>query len=495
MIASTIPMNLAQPTTSSPRQLLNLLRVHLTRWLVPAVAVTAVAVAYAILHTPTWEAAQALMVRNDASNPERSPGKFSIPDEMKTVQETLLEVARSRSVLRAALLEVGPPADYRGPAAWPTDRDVIEVRNNIKLAPPKGAEFGKTEIFYLNVRAETRQRSLALNEAIAKQLQGHFQELRDAKAQSMVDELTKSVSLAKTDLDRATAAIQTTENRVGTDLAELRSMQDAISGDSALRRSVEEIRTQLRDNSLTETTHRELLSVLTAAEDDPGRLVAAPNRLLESYPAIRRLKDGLIDAQLRTSALLGTMKADNPKVLAAKEAEEEIGHNLHSELAIARRGVEVELRVLANRRKLIESQLGNANERLGRVANLRAAYANQAADVKSRTVLLERAEQNLAEARAACASAKAASLISRIDSPDAGIYPVGPSRATISIFGVLAGLVAGFGVVFLTVPSPRSPVADDSHAPVVASGDNGSAKLSCPDTHLSINRALYRLVG
>ena len=232
-------MNLAQPTAPSPTHLFQLLRVHVKRWLLPAVAIAAVVGVYAVVRQATWEASQALMVRNDASNAEKSPGKFSDPEEMKTVQETILEVAKSRSVLEAALRAIGPPADYKEPAAWPTERDVVEARKNVKLAPPKGAEFGKTEVFYLNIRAEDRERSIALNEAIFKQLQTHFQELRDAKAQSMVEELTKTVALAKTDLDWATAKVEATEKRVGSDLAELRSMQDMAASDSALRRSGE----------------------------------------------------------------------------------------------------------------------------------------------------------------------------------------------------------------------------------------------------------------
>ena len=212
------------------------------RWLLPAVAIAAAVGVYAVVRHATWEASQALIVRNEASNAEKSPGKFSYPEEMKTVQETILEVAKSRSVLRAALREVGPPANCRESAAWPTERDIVEARENIKLAPPKGSEFGKTEVFYLNIRAEDRRRSVALNEAIFRQLQTHFQQLRDAKAQSMVEELTKTVALARADLDRTTAALESTENRVGSDLAELRSMQDMAASDSALRRSGEEIR-------------------------------------------------------------------------------------------------------------------------------------------------------------------------------------------------------------------------------------------------------------
>ncbi len=55
-----------------------------------------------------------------------------------------MELSKSHSVLKAALVEVGPPADYAGPAAWPTDKDVESLQKAVKIAPPKGVEFGST---------------------------------------------------------------------------------------------------------------------------------------------------------------------------------------------------------------------------------------------------------------------------------------------------------------------------------------------------------------
>ena len=129
----------------------------------------------------------------------------------------------------------------------------------------------------------------------------------------------------------------------------------------------------------------------------------------------------------------------------------------------------------------------------------------------NRGVLLERAEQNLAEARAARASAKAASLISRIDAPDAGIRPVGPGRITIALCGVLGGLLTGFGLVFLTVPvnttiaAPATPAIEDGTRRVPATSANGHAALPLfggngfspapanRSGHLSVKGALQRL--
>lgn len=499
-------MNSTPSTIPSPRQVLRLLRDHVWLWLVPAVLISAGVGVYAVVHEATWNASQALIVRNEASNADRKPGKFSYPDEMKTVQETILEVAKGRSVLEAALREVGPPAGYKKPDAWPTDRDIATLRKHIKLSPPKGAEFGKTEVFYLNVRAKDRARSIALNEAIFKQLQTQFQQLRDTKARSIIDELTKTVHLAKTDLDEATAVLASTEDRVGSDLAELRSMQDMASSDSALRRSAEEIRTQLRENATTEKTNRELLAFLSEAQNDPGRFVATPNRLLDSYPSLRRLKDGLVDTQLRTAALLGNMSDSHPRVRAAKQSQEEIGRHLHDELALACRGVQVELQVIADHRVLLEEQLAKTDKRLHGLATVRAGYTNQVTETKNRAVLLERAEQNLAEARAGRASAKAASLISRVDKPDAGIRPIGPGRVVIGLCGVLGGLLAGFGVVFLMVPLAGSTPAIAEVSAQPAAAPNGRAKIADPmswaitapvgaNGHFSVNRALHKLAN
>jgi len=312
----------------------------------------------------------------------------------------------------------------------------------------------------------------------------------------MIDELLKTVHAAQADLGAATATLAATEQTLGSDLAELRSMQDMASSDSALRRSAEDIRGQLRENATAETANKELLSVLRSAQNDPGCLVATPNRLLESQPGLRRLKDGLIDAQLRTATIQGTMSADHPRAQAAREAESQIGRNLHAEMALAIRGVESELRLNAERRTLLEDQLAKTVRRLDGLASVRAAYANQAAEVKSRTVLLERSEQNLSEARASQASARAASLITPIDVPDAGIKPVGPSRVVIALCGVFGGLLSGFGLMFLAIPTgTATPQAEPVNGRALTG--NGTAPWFLPSPkvngHLTFKQALQRV--
>ncbi len=217
----------------SPGELIHLLAVRWRLWFVPALIVSLGVMIYALLRPDTWEASQALIIRNEAANNDRGPGKFTQPEEMKTIQETILELARSRGVLEAVLQQVGPPQDCDSPHSWPTDRDIQTFRKAVKLLPPKGAEFGKTEVFYLTVRDYDRSRAIALNEALCAQLQIHYQQLRDDKARSMIEELDKTVALAKADLAESTERLSATEQEIGGDLAELRAMQDIGAGDSA----------------------------------------------------------------------------------------------------------------------------------------------------------------------------------------------------------------------------------------------------------------------
>ena len=103
-------MNTSQLSLISPKEFIHILAIRWRLWFVPALVVGLGAAIYAFTYSDTWEASQALIIRNEAVNNDRGLGKFTQPEEMKTIQETLLEIALSRSVLDAALKQVGPPA-------------------------------------------------------------------------------------------------------------------------------------------------------------------------------------------------------------------------------------------------------------------------------------------------------------------------------------------------------------------------------------------------
>ncbi len=438
------------PPAGSLRDVFSLLRAYPLRWLIPALAVAIAATVYAERRPITWEASQALMVRDEAAGTDH-PGRFRVLDDMKTVQDTIMELVKSHSVLQGALREIGPVAG-RSADGWPSERDVATLEPAVKLSPPHGAEFGKTAVFYLQVQDADRDRAIALAAALSAQLQGRFEDLRDATSQSVIDESSKAVAVSQAALTDATRRLAEMDAAAGADLGELRILMDAPSGDSPLRRSITEMAAELRGAQTSLETNQESLALLREAQSDPGRLAAGPGKLLESQPALKRLIDGLVDAQLHRALLAGTMSDDHPQMAAARQAEAEITAHLREELGGAIRGVESDVRVAEDRVEVLQQQLVDARQRLDRLAKIRADYANLVAEVHRRDETLKGAESQLAEARASQAAAHTASLLSRIDAPQAGLFPLGPSRAAIIAAGCGGGLLAGLGVLLLTVP-------------------------------------------
>ena len=272
----------------------------------------------------------------------------------------------------------------------------------------------------------------------------------------MVRELETAVAIARRDVREAVGELQKLESTVGGDLAELRNLEQLGSGDSDLRKLVVELDNELRQAETANRNERELQTLLTAAAADPQQLLATPNRLLESQPALRRLKEGLIDAQIRSSQLLGSMSRVHPQVRASLDAEEEIRRHLNTEVQSALQGVRAELalsdEITADRR----ARLTKARERLDRLATLRAEYSSLNMQMQHRTRQQEDAERQLLEARSAQAGGTAASLLTRIDAPDAGTRPLGPGRTTLLGMGIFGGLVCGIGCLLLTTRLPTT---------------------------------------
>lgn len=455
MPANAVPA--VTPNVIQPSDVVRILGIYWRRWLVPTVALALLAAAYGLVRRDWWEASQALAIRNDAANNSEGLGRFRQIDDMKINQDTILEIAKSRAVLSAALREVGPPSGSIDAANWPSDDDVLELRGQIKLTPPKGQEFGKTEIFYLKVNACDRERAVQLVDAVARQLRAGLQQLRKDKAQSMVDELAKSAEMAEAELRASTKCLGELEGHIGCDLGELRMLDLSATGDSDLRRRLESIEHEIRDARSAQQANQELHDLLDETRKNSGNLLATPNRLLESQPALRRLKEGLVDAQLRSSQVLSTMTAAHPQAVSARLTQEEVSRQLHAELAMAIRGVESDLRLTAGRLQMLEDLRGALRSRLDNLASLRAGYSSLASDMKHRTALVEKAQRDLSEARAAQAAAHSVSLISPVDVPEAGNQPVGPGLSVIVMVGLAGGLLTGLGMVFLTVPG--APVA------------------------------------
>lgn len=447
------PMPHAVSTSLNVADVLQLLRTHRRRWLLPTVTLTALSCFYALVKRDTWEASQALIVRPEASIFAENSPQADVAEQNKLKQETILEIVQSRNVLERALREVALEEGTPLADAQSSPSQVEQLKDAVKLSAPKGAEFGMTEIFYLKVKDRSRSRAVLLAKAVYNQLAARFQKLIEARAQSETAELHKAVAIAEADFSQASEKLATLERSVGADLGELRMLHGSPAGESDQRKKLVGVENELRERRAALQVYQELLLLLQAAQEDAGQLLATPNRLLDSQPGLRRLKDGLIDAKLRTAELLGVMSEEHPKVVTARAAEREIGQHIHDELPIAVRGVEADIHLTSSNITMLEEHLQTVRQRLDRLAALRTEYATLSADVDHRTKQCEQARRNLAEARATHAAALSANLISRVDEPDTGPKPVGPGRLVLALAGMAGGFLFGLALVFLTLPT------------------------------------------
>jgi hypothetical protein len=114
--------------------------------------------------------------------------------------------------------------------------------------------------------------------------------------------------------------------------------------------------------------------------------------------------------------------------------------------------VEADIKVARQKMERLETQKKGLELRLAKLADQRATYANLSADVKSRTVILDAAEKELAEATATRDSSESVSLLTRLDAPIVNDRPLGPGNSTLTAVSAIAGLAFGIGVVFLITP-------------------------------------------
>ncbi|WP_158545299.1 hypothetical protein [Bremerella cremea] len=422
------------------------------RWMIPTVVVALVALGYAIMMPTAWEATQAIVLRDEAVSSLGKPGAFSGTAEMKHAQETVMQIARSKEVIGAALVKLGAPEDRWSSATWPSKDDIAQAREKINVHSPNGTEFGTTEMLYISVESDTPERAVEFNQLLCSELESHLGAMRNGRALSLVDELSYRESQAQKALLAVTDQLSEMEAEVGTDLAELRILNEVGSGNGNLREQMVQIKSELRDALSKKESSERLLDILTAAKENPNELVATPNQLLDSQPALRRLKEGLIDAQLQSAQLQGIRTKTHPGVVAARHAEDEIREHLHQEISLAIRGLKAEKTVAESRVAQLQKMLDDVSNRMTKLASMRASYNNLVAEVREKSAKLTQLRTDLADARASVATATTTSLVTKVNGPEVSDYPVGPSRKMIAGLGLIGGLCLGLGVLLLSLP-------------------------------------------
>ena len=222
----------------NPAELFHTLRTYVKWWAVPAVACAAIAAAYSLVAPRDWRATQTLTLRPDAASISvQQLGKFADLSEMKMQQATILELAKSQSVVEATLKTVGPPPSWFATSSnWPTERDVEDFRKQVDLRPPGGAEFGHTEVFYLSVCDTNRERAAAMVAALIDQLELANAEPPRRSGQEHDGRARENRGDGRAGPRRPHGKIGQVRGSIGADLAELRSLNASTGNQSEVSR-------------------------------------------------------------------------------------------------------------------------------------------------------------------------------------------------------------------------------------------------------------------
>jgi succinoglycan biosynthesis transport protein ExoP len=413
------------------------------------------------LKEDTYLASQALLVRDEATGAVMRLGRFQSQAEMKAAQETILEMAKSQQVVRDALLMVGKPDGLSGWLSWgeyPSKELVEEVaKSGVSVHAPKGTEFGVTEVIYLDVKADDKDDASSLSKAFFEALEARLQQVRKARADGVIAELSNARDSAKREVVESTAKLRDMENSAGSDLSDLRGMTDMIAGGATSRAQFDQIKNEIRQAEITRQALIADREMLVRAVQDPTSFIVAPGTVLSSQPGLKRLREGLVDAQISGSQLAGKFTDNHPLVNASQNAQTTIVKRFTQELKASIASVESDIQLADGKIQRLVAEQVSAEERLSTLADGRSTYANMLSEVKSKLSILESAERELAEARAARDSSVSTSLITRLDAPIVSDRPIGPGRTTIAGLCTIAGLVFGLGVVFVVTPIDASP--------------------------------------
>ncbi|OYP35832.1 hypothetical protein CGZ80_10575 [Rhodopirellula sp. MGV] len=409
---------------------------------------------YALFSKDVYSARQPLVVRDEATRAVDRLGRFASQTELKAAQETILEMAQNREVVAAALRQIGPP-EGADSATWPTISDVDgAIKKSVNILAPQGAEFGNTEVVYLAVKAESPERAISFCQAMFDNLTKHLRDVRRVRADSVIIELSHARDLAKANLDRVASQIHEIEVQFGADLGELRKLNDTYGGDSNLRRILETTKEQQRVAELDLKKMQALYDLLVASSKDPQRLLISGGDLLTSQPSLLRLKDGLIDAQLKSSQLSGVYTMLNPKRKAAIATEHEIRERIMQETVSVIAAMEPSLKLQQVELDKLNNRVNDLSRKLEMLATARTSYAEIDAELTQRTEQLAAADQRLADARANRSAALATSLVAELGPPQVSENPLGPGTVTTTMGAMMAGLIFGLGTVFLIAPGP-----------------------------------------
>jgi|GEM_PF-2153505 len=435
------------------------LRQYLPLLTLPPLLCAVAAIAWVLLTPPSWKAYQSLLVRDDLLGDNFKPGRFSSLENQKNAQETLLHVARKPEVIRGALQSLGPDKPVAGsPDAWPDEEAVDDIKNAISIVAPNGAEFGKTDVVVLSVKASSRERARKFADLLAGEIELNLRGVRQNQLRSMQTELDLAVQQMQREYELLAQKVKQLELTVGSDLPVLRSLLDRSSSASDVQRALEQIRQERRlaENELE--VARKQLELLQAIETDPDQFSVSSSELLAMQPIFKKLREGLTDAELRLMTESGRYEPEHPAVKHAREVIAQTEDQIRHEARAVIQGLQLQTTTAEEKLNRLRASEQQYDQRLVRLGEQRVEYEILAREMEKSGETLGKAKTELAQIQSLADSADQISLITRVGEPQAELRPEGLSKKSMVLLAVLGGLFLGGGLVGLFYrPDPHAP--------------------------------------
>jgi len=420
---------------------------------------------YGVLKGPEWEATQPLVIRAEALEGSKIPGRFESDQQRRHVLDTLVAVFQSQDVLEATLREVGPARPVRR-HSFPDRRDIERLRRSVQIVPPSDTDFGTTELVYLKVRDARPERAGRLASVLVEQADRRLREVQAAKAEATVQELVFTEKSANDVLQNLKEELAALEAQLGLDSLTLRAYEEKPD-ESLLRSAIEELDDQLDELEAQIVLQEELLRLLRGTLATPEALASIPPAMLEKYPTLKRFQEALTDAEVKLIELRGQYADEHPAVIAAQLALQDLTNRISEEVPTVIQTIENEQAVAANQKQFLEQKRQTEEARVQHILAVLPKYRQLMAAIRAQSETVRDAQHRLAIARAGAASARSARLITAVEPPRTGNRPVGPGTLTIVAGGFVCGLFLALCVfLWLTpvAPSETKPIVT-SHAP------------------------------
>ncbi|MBL9125762.1 MAG: hypothetical protein JNG90_19130 [Planctomycetaceae bacterium] len=414
--------------------------------------------AYALVTPRTWEAQQTFVVRIENEPHVRGLGEPSALDRMELAAETIQEVALSQNVLAATLRQVRAAA---GQAGEPTEEQITQLRQAIRLGAPKETEAGQAELVAVRVRSPRKNQALVLASFLAQEIERRADAALGDRSQGKIDRLERDAADAAEQLRTASQKLADFERNSGIDAEGLRTLEQHAAGESAPPTDVAELETRLQTLAQAGRDHRDRLQALQAAMQNPADPATAGTEAFAAQPELRSLQHDLSEAQLRVALLRGTMSDKHPQVEAALANEQAIRTRFDEALAAASKGVEDDLARNTEQLDSLQTQLQEARSQSGRVTSSQSEYTNLTLQVQVCQEALQAAQSRLADARRTVANTAPTCSIKIDQSETAPVRQVGRTRVGITLNGALAGALVGLGWWWVKRPRQVQPAATD----------------------------------